>query len=149
MRRVLRSNKRQTRWSCSTPGCIPELPVQGRRGSTPLLCYGEREVQEFMDTKIEKQMIRARNIIKVYLAFMIFIWILWILTMFPRWNFMKSRPMFKLLTKSLKETLWSNGGRKCLSQSESVIKARLWKLLVSWFMSSSFYKYHGQFYSNS
>ena len=83
MRRVLRSNKRQTtRWSCTTPGCIPELPAQGRRGSTPLLSYGEREVQEFMDTKIEKQMIRARNIIKAYLAFMIFIWVLWILTMF-------------------------------------------------------------------
>ena len=43
---------------------------------------GEKEVQEFMDTKIEKQMIRARNIIKAYLAFMIFIWILWLLTVF-------------------------------------------------------------------
>ena len=86
MRRVLRRNKRQTtRWSCATPGCIeilPELPVKGRRGSTPLLSYGEKEVQEFMDTKIEKQMIRARNIIKVYLAFMIFIWFLWLLTIF-------------------------------------------------------------------
>ena len=83
MRRVLRRNKRQTtRWSCATLEILPELPVKGRRGSTPLLSYGEKEVQEFMDTKIEKQMIRARNIIKVYLAVMIFIWTLWLLTIF-------------------------------------------------------------------
>ena len=75
MRKVIRSNKTS---QSQTTRCSYRTELRAKPDQK-LLLIGEQEMQ-FMNTKIDKQMVQVRNIINIYLTSIASIWIIWVIS---------------------------------------------------------------------